>query len=85
MSDPTPTRGRDPMAHPADPGAYIGDEPEREADTIPGGSRPGAERIAAYGSEAGKLPPGIDPTEPEGHRDGPPADDDTRREAGESR
>jgi hypothetical protein len=36
-----------------DPGAYIGHEPEREADSIPGGVRPGDERVAAYGSQGG--------------------------------
>jgi hypothetical protein len=42
-----------------DPGAYIGHEPEREADTIPGGVQPGDERVAAHDSQ-----PGV-PGEPE--------------------
>lgn len=36
-----------------DPGAYIGSEPEREAETIPGGIKPGDERIAAHDSAPG--------------------------------
>ena len=42
-----------PLAHPADPGAYVGNRPERQAETIPGGVRPGDERIAANSSESG--------------------------------
>jgi len=42
-----------PLAHPADPGAYVGNRPERQAETIPGGVRPGDERIAANSSEPG--------------------------------
>jgi len=36
-----------------DPGAYIGSQPEREAETIPGGVRPGDQRIAANSSAPG--------------------------------
>ena len=36
-----------------DPGAYIGSEPEREAETIPGGVKPGDERVAANDSQPG--------------------------------
>lgn len=36
-----------------DPGAYIGSEPEREAETIPGGVTSRDERIAAYDSRPG--------------------------------
>ena len=45
-----------------DPGAYIGQEPEREAESIPGGIKPGDERIAAYAAAPG-VPgePGTDP------------------------
>jgi hypothetical protein len=64
--DPT----EDPLAHPADPGAYVGNRPERQAETIPGGVRPGDERIAANSSESGALPP---------------EDEPDRREAGENR
>jgi hypothetical protein len=38
---------------PLDPGAYIGSEPEREAETIPGGVKPRDERVAAYDSRPG--------------------------------
>jgi len=51
--DPT----HDPLAHPSDPGAYVGNRPERQAETIPGGVRPGDERIAANSSEAGAPEP----------------------------
>ena len=36
-----------------DPGAYIGREPELEAETIPGGVSPQDERVAAYNSRPG--------------------------------
>jgi hypothetical protein len=36
-----------------DPGAYIGHEPEREAETIPGGVSPQDERTSAYDSRPG--------------------------------
>lgn len=36
-----------------DPGAYIGSEPERAEETIPGGVGPQDERIAAYDSRPG--------------------------------
>ena len=61
----------DPLAHPADPGAYVGNQPERQAETIPGGVRPGDERIAANSSEVGRA----------GRRRTSP----TRREAGQDR
>ena len=38
--------------HPAEAGAYIGHEPERAADTIPGGIGPDDERIAAHSTQA---------------------------------
>ncbi len=65
-----------------DPGAYVGREPERQAATIPGGVRPDDERIAAHSTQSG--PRAGDDT-PDGHRDGPQADDDQVREAGQSR
>ena len=51
-----------------DPGAYIGREPELEEESIPGGVKPGDERVAAYDSQ-----PGVD-----GEPDSPPdeAEDD---------
>ena len=63
-----------------DPGAYIGSEPEREAETIPGGVQPGDQRIAAHSTQVG---PAAD-DEPKGHRDGPSADDGQVREAGQN-
>ncbi len=51
--DPT----EDPLAHPDEPGAYVGNRPERQAETIPGGVRPGDERIAANSSESSALAP----------------------------
>jgi hypothetical protein len=64
--DPT----ADPLAHPDEPGAYVGNRPERQAETIPGGVRPGDERIAANSSEpSGSVP----------------SDEPDRHEAGENR
>ncbi|MFL5677627.1 MAG: hypothetical protein ACJ77X_08340 [Chloroflexota bacterium] len=41
----------DPLAHPADPGAYVGNRPERQAETIPGGITDDDERIAAHSTQ----------------------------------
>ncbi len=38
---------------PVDPGAFIGREPELEAETIPGGVGPEDERVATYASRPG--------------------------------
>ena len=46
----------DPLAKPADPGAYVGHEPERQAETIPGGVHPDDERIAAHSTQRGEDP-----------------------------
>ena len=78
---PTP-EPRDAQAHPDEPGAYIGREPERAADTIPGGVRPEDERIAAYGTQTGEPD---DAPSPEGHRAGDRVTDDDVREAGQDR
>ena len=68
------------QGQPRDPGAYIGHEPELAADRIPGGVRPGDERVAANQSE-----PGVPPAQPpSGHRE-VDAGDDVRREAGQDR
>jgi hypothetical protein len=55
-----------------DPGAYIGNEPELEAETIPGGVEPGDERVAAYDSRPGlpEEPTGDSPSE-DASRQGP--------------
>jgi hypothetical protein len=58
---------------PEDPGAYIGHEPERAAETIPGGLGPDDERVAAtqtQGTGVGRPDErGELPREPEGHRE----------------
>ena len=64
--DPT----EDPLARPDEPGAYVGNRPERQAETIPGGVRPGDERIAANSSASSGSAP---------------ADQTDRREAGQDR
>ena len=43
------------MSGEQDPGALVGQKPEREADSIPGGIKPGDERIAAPDSAPGVL------------------------------
>jgi hypothetical protein len=77
---PDPTA--DPLAHPSEPGAYVGRKPERQAETIPGGVRPDDERIAAHSTQTG--PPAAEDGTPAGHREGRSADDDLVREAGEN-
>ena len=60
------TRSRptdDPLAHPDEPGAYLGSQPERQAETIPGGVRPDDQRIAASQSSPGPVVD-PDPSEP---------------------
>ena len=80
--DPDGQRTDHPDDHDLDPGAYVGREPERQAATIPGGVSPKDERVAAHSTQSG---PRADDDTPDGHREGPPADDDQVREAGESR
>jgi hypothetical protein len=58
------------MTDERDPGAYIGHEPELEEESIPGGVKPGDERVAAYGSQ-----PGVE-REPDGPAPDGPADDE---------
>ncbi len=65
-----------------DPGAYVGREPERQEATIPGGISPADERVAAHSTQSG---PTSGDSVPDGHREGPPADDDQVRDAGQSR
>jgi hypothetical protein len=43
----------EPKTGEQDPGAFIGQEPEREAELIPGGVRPGDERVAAHDAAPG--------------------------------
>jgi hypothetical protein len=79
MTDPT----KDPLAHPDEPGAYVGRKPEREAETIPGGVRPDDERIAAHSTQVGDTT--ATEATPDGHREGRAADADLVREAGQDR
>lgn len=68
-----------------DPGAFIGHEPERSTETIPGGLGRADERVSAVDSQPGPqagpstgwAPP------PEGHREAEKANDDRIREAGD--
>ena len=73
--DPTRTEG-------LDPGAFVGQRPERQAETIPGGVRPDDERIAAHSTQVGAG--GAVRDDPSGHRE-LDAGDDVRREAGQDR
>ena len=63
----------------ADPGSFVGNRPERQTESIPGGVRLDDERVAANGSQATGGP---DEAEPAGHRG---SDADTRLEAGQDR
>ena len=64
-------RSDDPSSKPDDPGAYVGNQPERQAETIPGGVLPDDERVAAHSTQRA---PGHDDSEE------PP----DRRQAGQS-
>ncbi len=83
---PQPTDDGQRTDHPddqrRDPGAYVGREPERQAATIPGGSSREDERVAAHSTQSGATAKDL---VPDGHREGPQADDDQVREAGQSR
>ena len=65
-----------------DPGAYIGHEPERATETIPGGITDADERVSAVATQVGPESGGGD-TPPGGHTVGEPASDARRREAGD--
>ena len=70
-----------------DPGAYIGHEPEFEAETIPGGVGPKDERVSAVDTQSSGVGARdkreTDPyTPPEGHREASKASDDDIRRAG---
>lgn len=45
----------EPEARPDDPGAFIGNRPEREAETIPGGIHEDDERIAAHSTQVSPV------------------------------
>jgi hypothetical protein len=59
----------DPLEKPAEPGAYIGREPERQAETIPGGVRPDDERIAAHSTQREVDPDLVDSSSTGGEGD----------------
>lgn len=65
-----------------DPGAYVGRQPERQAETIPGGISAEDERVAAHSTQ---VEPAGGERRPDGHREGQPATDDTVREGGQDR
>jgi hypothetical protein len=75
VDDPTRTEG-------LDPGAFVGQRPERQAETIPGGIGPDDERIAAHSTQVGDS--AGDRNDPSGHRQ-VDAGDAERREAGQDR
>jgi len=72
----------------ADAGAYIGHEPERATETIPGGIQRDDERIAAHstqGTGVGRPDErGQFAREPEGHRFADHVSDDDLRQAGDA-
>lgn len=72
---------RDQPTEEPDAGSYIGREPERATETIPGGIHPEDERVAAHSTrpDGGEAP---EPA-PSGHRQGDRATDDDVREAGQ--
>jgi hypothetical protein len=74
-------RGRPHELESDDAGAFIGHEPERSTETIPGGIGPDDERVSAVASQVG---PEAESTAPSGHRQGDRASDDDVREAGEN-
>jgi len=69
-----------------DPGAFVGREPERSTETIPGGVDPRDERVAATQSRvSGGEARAADDDTPSGHREGDQRTDADIREAGENR
>ena len=66
-----------------DPGAYIGHEPERSTETIPGGVGRADERVAAVATQPGAETAGSGGEMPAGHRLGERANEDRLREAGD--
>ena len=66
-----------------DPGAYIGHEPERATETIPGGVGRADERVSAVATQPGAETAGSGGEMPGGHRLGERANEDRLREAGD--
>jgi hypothetical protein len=75
------THGRPHELESDDPGAFIGHEPERSTETIPGGIGPEDERVSAVASQVGDD---AEQTPPSGHRQGDRVSDDDVREAGQN-
>jgi hypothetical protein len=73
---------------PVDAGAYIGHEPERATETIPGGVQRDDDRIAAtqsQGTGVGRPDERGQPVdEPSGHREASPADAGDTRATGDA-
>ena len=70
------------MTNEQDPGAFIGHEPEREEESIPGGSKPGDERVAAHDAApgvSGEPDPDETKTEFDRHREAGQAINEDRR------
>lgn len=61
-SDPTRTEG-------LDPGVFVGQRPERQASTIPGGVGAKDERIAAHMTRTEQTPASAGSHEPEAGKD----------------
>jgi hypothetical protein len=83
--------GRPPAGEPewpADPGAYIGHEPEMAEETIPGGIGPEDERVSAVdtqGTGVGRPDERGQPSQPPGgHRQADATSDDDLRRAGQN-
>lgn len=73
-NDLTPTPTNDPTDDPTrteglDPGAFVGQRPERQAATIPGGVDPADERIAAHSTQADATQASQNPREHEAGQD----------------
>ena len=78
-----PSRNPNAEREAQDPGAYIGREPERVEESIPGGLSRKDERASATQTQTGAVV--ADEAPPAGHREGRGATDDTVREAGQDR
>jgi hypothetical protein len=83
MTDDQRHRDRPHERQSDDPGAYIGREPERSTETIPGGIGPDDERVAAHSTQTGGGEERDVP--PAGHRQSDRVSDDDIREAGDRR
>lgn len=78
-----PSRNPNAEREALDPGAYIGRQPERVEESIPGGLSRKDERASATETQTGAT--AADEAPPAGHREGQAAGDDRVREAGQDR